>query len=258
MKSQIDSSKKNRIFLSIAKFFSQLGSYLVILCGILWPMFLIFVPIFSLGFFTRISWYFIDPSLIGTNLFESWLNAYLDCDLFTNQFIFFEFLIFGIGFGLFVFSILYFSIQKQKKVGLVRTGIYKYIRHPQSLGILLMIFPFALYVPPEFSILHYFGTSDWGIRIGDLASFILILFTTVVFSKLEEKILFRLFPEEYLAYYLSSGFFCPRLRSKSKISLFSIHSNNWGFILFLFSFYLCIIGLYIMFTLVPVQYFLYY
>ncbi|MFW9852785.1 MAG: hypothetical protein ACFFDS_07580, partial [Candidatus Thorarchaeota archaeon] len=49
-----------------------------------------------------------------------------------------EFIIFGVGLCLFVWGIILIAKAKSNKTGLVKTGPYKFIRHPQHLGIILM------------------------------------------------------------------------------------------------------------------------
>lgn len=68
-----------------------------------------------------------------------------------------EVLIFVIGLVLFLWGVIQIAIAIVKKKGLVTNGLYKYIRHPQLLGIIIMGFVWSLYIP---------GTEDWGIKVG--------------------------------------------------------------------------------------------
>ena len=56
-----------------------------------------------------------------------------------------EIIIFCIGFGIFLTGFITMVKEKIKGVTLVQTGIYKYIRHPQNLGIVIFFLPLALF-----------------------------------------------------------------------------------------------------------------
>jgi protein-S-isoprenylcysteine O-methyltransferase Ste14 len=94
---------------------------------------------------------------------------------------------------------------------IVTNGLYNYIRHPQNLGILVMIFPFSFYTPfPSFV--------DPGIRTGDIMSWILMSSLICISSIIEEKILISNIGPDYEEYRSSTGFFLPKLSKKSRIN----------------------------------------
>lgn len=90
---------------------------------------------------------------------------------------------------------------------LVKNGPYRFIRHPQNLGVLLMVLPFTLYVP-------FPSLIDPGIRTGDILSWMLMGTLMSISSLVEEKLFIRRIGEEYLNYRGNTGLFLPRLRKK--------------------------------------------
>ncbi|MBD3228065.1 MAG: hypothetical protein GF329_07735 [Candidatus Lokiarchaeota archaeon] len=151
----------------------------------------------------------------------------------------FEFIIFFLGFTLFLSGLL--TMIKTKKStnfdGIIENGLYKYIRHPQNLGIILMGLPFALYTP---------FSNDFGIRSGDLYSWALF-FLFVGFKSLFEEIkMVRHFPNKYRRYISHTGFFLPikkeiiKSKSLSKKNLKNYYMKRF---LILFGFYLGLFGL---------------
>jgi len=119
----------------------------------------------------------------------------------------FEFLIFGIGLCLFICGVVLIARAKLKKTGLVQTGPYKYIRHPQHLGLILMTLIISLYIP---------WTADTFIRIGEILSWSLFTLILFIISDREERKLVKIYGEEYNSYRSTTGFFFPRLFSKRK------------------------------------------
>ena len=89
-----------------------------------------------------------------------------------------ELLLIIIGLILLVWGLIQIAEAKLKKKGLVTGGIYRHIRHPQHLGIIIMSFAFALYVP---------GTEDLGIRVGEILSWSLFSFIQFLLSDYEER-----------------------------------------------------------------------
>ena len=179
--------------------FSFIILYLPITLGILAPMGVL------IGWDFYISW-----RLIGYG-FTSWTwYYYLIPPVLLPLYIFFEIAILCIGLGLFLAGLLTFIREKVQGVSIVRSGIYKYIRHPQNLGILLMVFPFTLYVP---------GFRDIGIRMGDIASWMLFTFILCVFSYYEEWRLLKKFTSSFSDYYTTTGFMTPKIYRTKEIPL---------------------------------------
>ena len=178
-----------------------------LLAGILFPMIYMFPMLFS-------SWVLF--ASLGHN---SWANAYLGINylspsIYLPLFII-EGLIFVAGLLIFLFGLRNIVKSRRSKEKLTTNGIYRHIRHPQNLGILLMILPFTLYTPFPFYI-------DAGIRTGDIMSWILMVALMSISSLIEEKLLISKLGEIYIEYRSKTGMFLPqirKLREKKKFVL---------------------------------------
>ena len=171
--------------------------YLPITLGILAPMLVL------MGWDFYISWRIIGYS------FTSWTWYYylIPAELLPF-YIFIELIIFCFGLGLFLMGLLTLVREKIHGVNLVRSGIYKYIRHPQNLGIIIMVFPFTLYVP---------GFHDIGIRMGEIASWMLFTFFLCFYSYYEEWRLLERYNRIFSDYCNRTGFMTPKIfRNKDK------------------------------------------
>lgn len=89
-------------------------------------------------------------------------------------------------------------------VALVTSGPYRWVRHPQHLGIILFLLPLAL-----FNISY---SPAWsGIRPGDVLSWSLVSFLLIVAADLEEHSLAKRFGSEYTDYSQRTSFLLPRV-----------------------------------------------
>ena len=61
-----------------------------------------------------------------------------------------ESILFVIGLSLFLWGLIYLSKTKLKKQTLAIDGPYKYVRHPQHLGLILISLSTSLYLPGQF------------------------------------------------------------------------------------------------------------
>ena len=114
-----------------------------------------------------------------------------------------ESIVFVFGFYLLISGIVHLARARKNKINVVKTGPYKYIRHPQHLGIILIIFPFALIIP-----------NVYGIRIANILSFLLNVVILIIVSKIEEINMKQKHTEEYFQYAQQTGFFIPRIRKR--------------------------------------------
>ncbi len=177
---------------------SSIWAYMPIIAGILYPM----VYMFPLAY---TSWIVFQSWGAGSWV-DSWIVIFSwDSSFRVDILLIIEIIIFIAGFLLFLFGLIH--LVKGKKIGLdiVQTGPYKLIRHPQNLGILIMLFPFVLFTP---------GLNDIGIRIGDILSWTFFFLIMIFFSDFEENRLKDKFPEEFQNYRVKTGFIFPRLRNK--------------------------------------------
>ena len=168
-----------------------------IILGTLFPMIYMAPLIFS-------SWW-----LFGSFEHISWLNYYILLDyqnpaVFISIFVF-EIIVFIIGWIIFLTGLITLTQARLSGKKLVSTGIYKYIRHPQNVGVLLLMLPFSLYVP--------FGL-DIGIRIGEVLSWTFLGFLFTITSLLEERKMIKKFGESYVLYSNKTGFYLPKFRVK--------------------------------------------
>jgi len=173
--------------------------YIPIIVGILAPM-LLFIR-----WDLYISWYLIGPNLTDW----TWYYYLVPLD-FVNLLIGVEIVIFCVGLGLFLIGIMTMIQKRVRGVRLIESGIYRYIRHPQNLGIIIMAFPFSLYIP---------GFEDIGIRMGEIASWLIFAFLICLYSYYEESRLLKRYNNLFIDYYNKTGFFIPRIIGRSGKSL---------------------------------------
>jgi protein-S-isoprenylcysteine O-methyltransferase Ste14 len=119
----------------------------------------------------------------------------------------FEILIIIIGLILFIGGLVHISVIKLRKEGLATTGLYKYIRHPQHLGLILISFAFSLFIPE---------TYDLGIYVAEIMSWSLFSLVLFLWSDLEERQLFKKFGDEFVEYRNTTGAFFPRIFNREK------------------------------------------
>jgi len=103
-----------------------------------------------------------------------------------------------LGMSLFPLGLIIFTlalIQLLKGKGLVKTGFYSVVRHPQYLGILVAAFGFP-----------FLGTS---LRLVSLMSWVILVFAYVWLAQREEAVLQEKHGEEYLAYKRIVPFILP-------------------------------------------------
>ncbi|MBD3158511.1 MAG: hypothetical protein GF309_06930 [Candidatus Lokiarchaeota archaeon] len=103
-------------------------------------------------------------------------------------------------------SILHLAVQKRKANGLVMSGPYRYVRHPQYLGLLLLTSGFTAW--SYWVLIHTFGIG-WLSPEGTVALWFVILIAYLGLALIEEKHLAGKFGEEYAVYRDRTGFFIP-------------------------------------------------
>lgn len=108
--------------------------------------------------------------------------------------------------GLFIalYSIIYF--QRHKKDGLVTTGPYRYIRHPQYVGFLLMALGFTAYCYWWLS--NTFGIG-WLSKEATVALWFVQFGIYVFLALIEESYLTKEFGDQYVAYKKQASFLVP-------------------------------------------------
>ncbi len=143
-----------------------------------------------------------------------------------------ESIVFVIGLSLFLWGLFYLSKTKLKKQPIATGGPYKYVRHPQHLGMILISLSTSLYLP--------WAVHD-NIRVGSIISWSLFTLFLVIISEFEEKKLLNRFGDYYLDYRQRTGMFFPRKSSapikKKKIS----EIKHWKRILVIMLIFFCFV-----------------
>lgn len=187
-------SKKERL---ITRFMTAVTSaivYLPIIAGIITPM-VYLLPAWYL------SWY---AAGIIFPFYEIWHGFWMPVEDLGSAYIIWgiEIIVFAIGIGLSGYALREMVIRRKESSGLVTSGPYSWIRHPQHLGILLFLLPFAI----TFKFRSGFST---GIRPGDILSWTLMGFLLLAVADWEESRLLKKFGEQYIEYSQNTPFIIP-------------------------------------------------
>ena len=201
---------------------SLIWVYSPIIAGIIFAMVWMFPAAFT-------SWWIF--AFLGQ---KNWLLGVIGTNDTMIALIVVEFIIFGVGLCLFVWGVILIAKAKINKTGLVKTGPYKFIRHPQHLGIILMSLCVSLYIP---------WSKDEFIRIGEIVSWSFFSLVLIIISDFEEKKLVKTFGEEFNLYRKSTGFFFLRIIKKDKERKTIHEIKYWQRYLFLGSGYLAFVSL---------------
>ena len=208
---------------------SSIISCLPLVAGILIPM-IVTLPL------AYISWYLFS-FWAGGDWFDVWISVSPYHPIRFLLVITIEISIFIGGSLLFLTGLYHLVKGKKHGVSIVKTGPYRYIRHPQNFGILLISLTFALYIP---------GFNDLGIRIGEILSWTLFGLILIIYSYIEEYKLSKKFPEEFSNYRANTGFFFPKLnfRKNKKDKPICYHKKILflllGYVLLVFTIYILI------------------
>jgi protein-S-isoprenylcysteine O-methyltransferase Ste14 len=112
--------------------------------------------------------------------------------------------VFFVGLALFIWSLVEMTRTSAKGIQPVVTGPYRWVRHPQHLGIIMFLLPLALF--------NVSYSPSWsGVRPGDILSWSLVSFMLVIVADFEELGLVRRFGSEYVDYCKRTPFLLPRM-----------------------------------------------
>ncbi len=120
-------------------------------------------------------------------------------------------LFFFIGISLFLISLVEMIRAKVKKRELVTTGPYRYVRHPQHLGISF------IFLGVSFIHLLFPFSYNVYIRPGDIIAWLFTTFLLITVADIEEAKLTREFGQEYEEYRARTSFMLPRIRLPFKM-----------------------------------------
>jgi protein-S-isoprenylcysteine O-methyltransferase Ste14 len=187
-------SEKERLVTRFITAATSAAIYLPIIAGIITPM-VYLLPAWYL------SWY--AAGLIFP-FYEIWHGFWMPVEDLSSAYIIWglEITVFVIGIGLFGYALREMVIRRKEGDGLVTSGPYSWIRHPQHLGILLFLLPFAI----TFKFRSDFTT---GIRPGDILSWALMGFVLLTVADWEESRLLKQFGEQYIEYSQNTPFIIP-------------------------------------------------
>ena len=168
--------KKDVVATKIGTALASVVIYLPIIAGIITPM-MYLLPAWYASW--AISAY-IFP------FYEFW-HGFLITGVSEPVILFFDILwalVFLTGLSIFLWGLFEMTRNIRRKKDLVDTGPYSYVRHPQHLGILLMLLPFAFTI-------HVQAVHDIGTRPGDVLSWSLMAFLLLAVADFEESRLMK-------------------------------------------------------------------
>ena len=213
--------------------------FVIIMEKVLWILSLVWIytPVIA-GILIAMAWYLPFAfaswwifSFFGTNWMLMLIQIRSEIALIILIVI--ESILFIIGLTLFIWGLIYLAKVKREKQGLATGGPYKFTRHPQHLGLILMTLANSLYLP--WAIHPY-------IRIGSILSWSLIALFLIVISELEEKKLLKEYGNTYLDYLINTGMFLPRIFTKYKKKKEITEIKHWKRFLLIAVIYAVFIG----------------
>ncbi|MFW9993602.1 MAG: methyltransferase family protein [Candidatus Odinarchaeota archaeon] len=238
--------------------------YAPVFAGLLSIMMFVYGFVGTFFLFSTLSWVFADPAILLTgDSLVSWTNSYLAGPIDYERLVFAEQLVFLFGLVLFVIALMQLARGVKRNDGLYRGGLYRYIRHPQNLAVIIMALPLALYIPhvPFFlgipDIIYTHGLIDEGIRLADLISWVQFIFIVIVYSDWEDKRLREKYADTFDSYYETTGFMFPKWLSRDFFRQFSRFKSVKKRYALLLAAYTVIVGLfYLVYLLVPTYQFM--
>jgi len=149
-----------------------------------------------------------------------------------------ESIVFLVGLTLFIWGFIQIVRARKNEINITQTGPYKYIRHPQHLGIILISLHFALRIRPDFAshIFIYF-------RVGDILSWVLFCFILIIWSDIEERKLQKKYPEEFAEYKNRTGYFFPKIGNRQTLKILKKKKNYYLIRYLIFFIIYCIVVL---------------
>lgn len=153
----------------------------------------------------------------GEWLFDVWYGIALENTFSFYTILIIEIIVFIGGLTLFLIGLIYSFRAKRVNKKIINCGVYKFIRHPQNVGIILTSLPCVFILP---------GNEDLGIQIGGIPLRILFIVCMIIYSDLQELNIQQKFPEEFKTYKENVGFFIPKIR-RGEIGKISAKKKNY-------------------------------
>ncbi len=174
---------------------SSIATYLPVLAGIIEPM--IWPLLISSPLLYHLLYWWWDPIAQYFSPQYYFITSYIQQTRWVNQL---APIVIGVGAIILLVGLIQIVYARTRKAGLVTTGLYRYVRHPQHLGIAIMSFGFLM-------------LNEGGIRIGDVIAWTLVVFLYVLLGDSEEQSLEKEFGESYLNYKRKVPYLMPILPS---------------------------------------------
>jgi len=153
----------------------------------------------------------------GEWLFDVWYEIALGNTFSFYTILIIEIIVFIGGLMLFLIGLIYSFRAKRVNKKIINCGAYKFIRHPQNVGIILTSLPCVFFLP---------GREDFGIQIGGIPLRILFIVCMIIYSDLQELNIQQKFPEKFKTYKENVGFFIPKIR-RGEIGKISAKKKNY-------------------------------
>lgn len=169
--------------------------YLPVLAGILWPMlwalFLISPTLYHLLY-----WWW-DPLAMVFPQAKYFLSGYVQVGLwFASPLYLLAPYVVALGAIIFSVGLAQIVVAKANKRGLVINGLYRVVRHPQHLGIVISAFGFIMW-------------NHIGLRIGDIIAWTFLVFSYNLLAEREEEMLLVEYGDDYMKYKKQVPFLLP-------------------------------------------------
>ena len=152
---------------------------------------------------------------LGSNLPTSIIETY--SSLFNFNEVFFGKVLIIISVVLIIYSIVYLGVKKRR--GLVTSGPYRFIRHPQYTGFLLLTIGFTGW--SYFYITAFFGMS-WLTAEETIALWYLELLAYIILALIEDQYLLKKFSSDYASYKTKTPLLVPFLKAGKFDTVISI------------------------------------
>lgn len=174
---------------------SSAAAYLPILAGIIEPM--IWPLLYASPLLYHMLYWWWEP--LAQHLFPVWwlFTSYIRGTGWTK---FLAPIVISVGAIILLVGLAQVARSVARGSGLVTSGLYRYVRHPQHLGIAILFFGLLM-------------LNGYGIRVGDLYAWTLVVFIYVLLTDSEEADLEKEFGEVYLRYKMSVPYILPLLPS---------------------------------------------
>jgi protein-S-isoprenylcysteine O-methyltransferase Ste14 len=174
---------------------SSAAAYLPILAGIIEPM--IWPLLYASPLLYHMLYWWWEP--MAQHLFPVWwlFTSYIHGTGWTRLL---APLVIGVGSVILLVGLAQMVRAASRGSGSVTSGLYRYVRHPQHLGIAILSFGLLM-------------LNGYGIRVGDLYAWTLVVFIYALLADSEEEDLEEEFGEAYLRYKRSVPYILPLLPS---------------------------------------------